>query len=421
MGNFDANIKVTLDGLGDLEKAQGILDKLKATKVKIDIDDGALKGLQNIGKMKIGTVKIKTELDNSNLQAKINSMGKTLNLSKTNIAPKIDSAGVTKFNGDLNKLQVTATKVQGTISKPLKPDTSGVDKAKKSMEQYGKSSEKVSKQVAKVFDPNKGVTASNNTLNWLNKNSKAMKEYGTRLKEIAELQKKATSQEELTGLNNEFKAIQSQARLEGLTGKGGLFGGLAGSLGKMAIQAVTLQKALSVVKSLATEVKAIDSSMTELRKVSSAPSLEIDNYFKTASASAKELGASISDVIATTADWSRMGYGLKDASKLSDVTTLFQKVGDNMTQESASTALISTLKGFQMKADESGKIVDIINAVSNTQPIDSAGISEALSRSASSMSAANNSLAETVGLITAANSVVNIMPPYTAMYRKKVA
>lgn len=42
---------------------------------------------------------------------------------------------------------------------------------------------------------------------------------------------------------------------------------------------------------------------------------------------------------------------------------MFQVVGDNMTQETASEALVSTLKGYQMDADEALSIVDKFNEV----------------------------------------------------------
>ncbi len=77
-----------------------------------------------------------------------------------------------------------------------------------------------------------------------------------------------------------------------------------------------------------------------------------------------------------------------------------------MTQESSAKGLISTLRGFQMEANEVESIVDKINEVANTQPIDTSGLFEGLERSASSMDAANNSLEQTIALITAANSVV---------------
>jgi TP901 family phage tail tape measure protein len=59
-----------------------------------------------------------------------------------------------------------------------------------------------------------------------------------------------------------------------------------------------------------------------------------------------------------------------------------------------------------MEASEAKKIVDEVNEVSNTKPIDTSGLFEGLERSASSMDAANNSLEQTIALITSANSVV---------------
>ena len=72
----------------------------------------------------------------------------------------------------------------------------------------------------------------------------------------------------------------------------------------------------------------------------------------------------------------------------------------------ANESLISTLQGFKMTAEEAIHVIDSFNEVANTEAIDSAGIGEALQRSASSMYAAGNTLEETIGLITAANAVV---------------
>jgi len=149
-------------------------------------------------------------------------------------------------------------------------------------------------------------------------------------------------------------------------------------------------------------VKDVNAAQIELTKVSNASGTQLSQYWDEASQSATKYGSTISDVISSTADWSRLGYKLDDAKKLSDATSLLQKVGDNMTQESASSGLISTLKGFQMNADEVTKVVDVVNEVANTEPIDTAGIFDGLTRSASSMKAANNTFEETVALITAA-------------------
>ena len=50
--------------------------------------------------------------------------------------------------------------------------------------------------------------------------------------------------------------------------------------------------------------------------------------------------------------------------------------------------------------------MDVANQIANTQPIDTAGIFEAMERSASSLHAAGNSFEQSVALATSANSVV---------------
>ena len=116
-------------------------------------------------------------------------------------------------------------------------------------------------------------------------------------------------------------------------------------------------------------VKDVDAAKIELTKVSDAPTSQLSDYWNEAAESAKKYGATISDVISSTASWSRLGYNLQDSKYLSDMTTLYQKVGDNMTQESASENLISTLQGFKLKAKDAGSIVDRINEVNVTASI----------------------------------------------------
>lgn len=77
-----------------------------------------------------------------------------------------------------------------------------------------------------------------------------------------------------------------------------------------------------------------------------------------------------------------------------------------MTQESSSEGLISTLRGFKLQASDAKKIVDVANQVANTEPIDTAGIFEAMQRSASSLEASGNTYEQAVAMTTAANSVV---------------
>ena len=263
--------------------------------------------------------------------------------------------------------------------------------------------------ITKPFNQLDAVTASNRTLTWLKNNNKAAKEYGETLTRLAEKQRTASSTEELRDYTKQVKVITSAAQAKGLTGSSKLtdIKRAFGQIFEFASMYGAIQNiAFEVPRRMISAVRDVNASQIELTKVSDASSGQLSQYWDQAADSAKKYGATISDVISNTADWSRLGYSLDESKKLSDATTLLQKVGDNMTQQSSSEGMISVLKGFQKDADEAESIVDKVNQVANTQPIDTSGLFEGLSRSASSMDAANNSLEQTIALITAANSVV---------------
>lgn len=267
----------------------------------------------------------------------------------------------------------------------------------------------VAKEESKTLGQGIAERSANSVATYMESNTKALKKYGEQLATLQQQYKSATTEFEKSDLDNQFKNLKSRISAEGLTGRSGWdefkragkqiaqFAGIYG-----AIQNIGMQ----IPSQMIGAVKDVNAAQIELTKVSDASGSQLTKYWSEASDSAQKYGSTISDVISSTADWSRLGYSLDDAKKLSDVTTLLQKVGDNMTQESSSQGLISTLKGFKMEADEASKVVDVVNEVANTEPIDTAGIFDGLTRSASSMKAANNTFEETVALITAANSVV---------------
>lgn len=169
---------------------------------------------------------------------------------------------------------------------------------------------------------------------------------------------------------------------------------------------LSIQDIIRYLSSMTREVKNIDTALTELRKVSDATTERLQVSLKKSAETAKELGNSIDYVINITSDWARLGFNVDEAEELARVTTLFKNVGDNMSAEDASSFMISTLQGFQMTAEESESIVDKFNEVANNYAIDTAGIGEALQRSAASFNAANTSLSGAIAVITTANSVV---------------
>lgn len=163
---------------------------------------------------------------------------------------------------------------------------------------------------------------------------------------------------------------------------------------------------INVIKQTASTVTELNTQITELAKVSEQSSSQIYADFDSYADIAKKVRGTISDTIAATADWSKNGYSIPDAKQLAEVSQLYKNVGDGIDIDTANESLISTLKGFQLEADQAEHIVDVFNEVSNNEAISSGGIGEALQRSAASFNAASTSLEKSVSLVTATNSVL---------------
>lgn len=150
----------------------------------------------------------------------------------------------------------------------------------------------------------------------------------------------------------------------------------------------------------------INSAMTELKKVTNETDNTYDAFLDDAGTRAKNLGASISDIVTASADFARLGYNLKDSKELADAAVLYQHVGDGISSvNDASESIISTMKAFGVEAKDVTSIVDKFNEVGNNYAISSAGVGSALQRSASALHTAGNTLDQSIGMIVAANDV----------------
>lgn len=150
----------------------------------------------------------------------------------------------------------------------------------------------------------------------------------------------------------------------------------------------------------------IDSAMTELKKVTDETDNTYDAFLDDAGTRAKNLGASISDIVTASADFARLGYSLEDSKELADAAVLYQHVGDGISSvNDASESIISTMKAFGVEAKDVTSIVDKFNEVGNNYAISSAGVGSALQRSASALHTAGNTLDQSIGMIVAANDV----------------
>ncbi len=262
---------------------------------------------------------------------------------------------------------------------------------------------------SQYYNLDKQAKLSTNIQNWLSKNTRASKDAKESLNDYyRELSSGRVSVDRLNYIEKKLKEIDATQRGLGKLGKSikDQFREAGSSFTQWFSISSGIMALVYQLQKIPKEVIKVNSAIVELRKVTDVSDSDIKNYFNEAVDSAKKYGTTVSDMINATADWSRLGYDLSDAKKLAEVATLYTNVGDGIDISTANKSLISTLQGFKMTADEAIHIIDSFNEVANTEAIDSAGIGEALQRSASSMYAAGNTLEETIGLVTAANAVV---------------
>ena len=132
------------------------------------------------------------------------------------------------------------------------------------------------------------------------------------------------------------------------------------------------QGVMYVVQSIRKMVSAtieLDSAMTELKKVTDASDGTYAQFLDNASSRTEQLGASLSDVVNSTADFARLGYGIQEATSLSDAATIYKNVGDGIESiDEASQSIISTMQAFGVQADDAMSIVDKFNEVGKVMP-----------------------------------------------------
>lgn len=247
------------------------------------------------------------------------------------------------------------------------------------------------------------------------------------LKEQIDLKDNMTiTREQIRGMNDDFARydrILGEANKKGNTFVGWVKEGYK-RFGGWSLITRTMMSMIRMFKTMISNIKTLDSAMTELKKVTSETSATYEKFLSNATVRAKNLGVTVSDIVNATADFARLGYSISDAEALADAATVYKNVGDGIEDiNQASESIISTMQAFGISAENAMNIVDKFNTVGNKFAISSTGVGTALQKSAASMEAAGNSIDETIALITAANTILQnpetvgkVMPNNTVMY-----
>ena len=255
---------------------------------------------------------------------------------------------------------------------------------KKYYEDLNRATKETEKQQAQLFkDQNKAVSLSNRIKKlaadmdaYANANKRAVSSTKQMSDGMTFADKWATltermansanmSADELRHLGQEFRIFGKEAESAGLKGESA-FGKFLKSF-KVMSSYITANMVFNLVKrqirELVNEVTELDTAMVELRKVTVATDEDFRKFQESAAQSAKELGASITDIINATSTFARLGENLRDAEELGRVATLYKNVGDGIDINTASEDIVSTMKAFKIEAKDAITIIDKLNEV----------------------------------------------------------
>lgn len=257
------------------------------------------------------------------------------------------------------------------------------------------------------------ATLQNRMESWITNNSKATKEYGSQVQGFISKLKQLSvqgnvSKNDLNQLANSFKLIDQAAESAGLKGKtfGDRLKGAFSSISEYVSASTLIYAAFNAIKNGISEIVDLDTALVDLQKTTDGTAQQLKEFYFTANDSAKALGVSTKDVIQASAEWSRLGYNIKEAQIMAETSSVFASISPGMDIETATDGLVSAMKAFDIEADDAlDGIASKINAIGNSQAVSNEDIVNFLTRSSSAMKEANNTLEETIALGTAATEI----------------
>ena len=254
-----------------------------------------------------------------------------------------------------------------------------------------------------------------------NANPRAANIFTTQFDLLREGIKNATNAGDLQKLNAQFRSLKVAVQDAGLAGQ--TFGQRMKAtferiLRFSGITSVFMMISRSI-REVISNVKDLDQAMVRLKRVTDETGEGYRNIFDNAVKSAKELNASVKDIINSTADFVKLGFSTEDAAELSKAASVYNNVGELNDINQATTDLTTALYGFKMQAKDVMQIVDIYDNLGNKFAVSSANLGEIIQRSGASLAEANNSIQEAVALGTVAQTINQDSSKvgYTAHYK----
>lgn len=237
---------------------------------------------------------------------------------------------------------------------------------------------------------------------WMNKNTSAAKVFVERLADIKSRLASADATE-FTHLENEFKAIQSEATQMGLTGSNAVKA-MKSEFDRAVTSVVSLTAAFHAFKRMVSTARELDDSLFNLQVATGKTREETKGLLDTYNQMTGELGATTEQVAEAANDWLRTGRSLDETNELIKDSMILSKIGMIDTGD-ATQYLVSALNGYKLSAESALEVISKLSNVDMNAAVSAGGIAEAMSRTATSADQAGVSIDRLIGMIATMKDV----------------
>lgn len=189
----------------------------------------------------------------------------------------------------------------------------------------------VKSETSQAVNADKAIKLSSDIKSFYTENTRLTLEYVEALKKLEQEAKDASTELERMNISDKFNSLKSSAKSDGLLGKSALteFIGMAKRVITVAGVYDTFQMAAQEFPRQVYEaVKEVDTSMTNLYKVTDESESRYEQFLDKAGDSAKQLGRDMSSYIEQTATWAKLGYDLNESEELSKLSSIYANVGE---------------------------------------------------------------------------------------------
>lgn len=445
---YKINLDIAADTDNLLKSVKSVLSEInKTTDIKIPVDDDAiLKSIQQVKKEQetlvksMAKVREQTELQTQAEKrrqeiAQNKAINKTLNQeyearqkliqSTDEQALKIrqlQSEGSIQLSFDKVESQYNSLNKLGLITDDLKVNFEQLkqsfnlfntnDKSENVVASYNKlnsqlklvkntmssvvtTAPKITKEVSTI----ERQTLENQIKAWMRVNSNAKDFFITLETILPKIQ--SVDAVEFVNLKKQFAEVKAEAAAAGVLGKNfkDTMTAAIQKFSEWGLSTSLVMNAVQSVKNMGKAVYDIDTAMTSLYKVTDETDDKYNQFLKSACSNAKELGRTVSSLVDQTATWAKLGYSLDQSSELAKVSSIYANVGE-VDDATAVSDLVTTMKAYNIAADQAISIVNKYNKLGNEFATSSKDLGEGMSNAASMLALGGTDMNKALALLT---------------------